>query len=72
MPENRFPIELSDVLSKAVSYAPGTGGFQVVDQHRYIQGGVDVHQKVDVICFAAKFKELARLCSRLSVKAVFK
>lgn len=59
MPENRFPIEFSDVIGKAISYSSGTGRFEVIDQHRDIQDGVDVHQEMDVIFLAAEFKELA-------------
>lgn len=59
MPEGRFPVERGQMIGEAVPCPAGAGGFQVVDQRREIERGMDADQQVDVIRLAAELDEFA-------------
>ena len=54
MPEYRLPVEISQVISEYAAESLGTGGLEVVNQGRYVQGGMDIDKQMYMVCLASE------------------
>ena len=71
MPNEWLPVESPQMIGILGADTPGTGRLQAVDQHRDLQGRMDIDQQMHMIRLAAKLQERAaparqNLCKEFS------